>query len=160
LRVFQIRNTVQPVKAWQGEYGPSPHQMVRDQVAEYEASGGSANLSPRAKLPIVVVTMRGNRTGKTRKIAVMRVAHDGEYALVGSVGGAAKHPVWYYNLKADPTAVLLQDGPEPFPVVVRELDGEERALWWERAVVAYPPYADYQRRTSRTIPVFLAKRTG
>jgi F420H(2)-dependent quinone reductase len=153
-----MRHTVQPVNGWQGEYGPSPYQMVRDQVAEYEASGGSASLSPHAKLPIVVVTMRGNRTGKTRKVALMRVEYDREYALVGSMGGAAKHPVWYYNLKADPGAVLLQDGPEPFPVVVRELDGDERALWWERAVTAYPPYAEYQQRTSRMIPVFLATR--
>jgi deazaflavin-dependent oxidoreductase (nitroreductase family) len=156
--MFQIRHNVQPVEQMQGEYGPSPHQMVRDQVAEYEASRGTANLSPRAKLPIVVFTLRGHRTGKIRKVAVMRVEHDGGYALVGSRGGAATHPAWYYSLKANPTAVLLQDGPEPFPVDVRELDGAERAIWWERAVAAYPPYAEYQQRTSRKIPVFLATR--
>ena len=88
----------------------------------------------------------------------MRVEHDGDYALVGSRGGAATHPAWYYSLKADPAAVLLQDGPEPFPVDVRELDGAERAIWWERAVAAYPPYAEYQQRTSRKIPVCLETR--
>jgi F420H(2)-dependent quinone reductase len=142
--------------ALDGEYVPSPHQMVRDQVAEYEASGGRVNLSPRARLPVVIVTMRGNKTGKVRKIAVMRVEHAGQYAIVGSMGGAPAHPVWYYNLRADPATVLLQDGPDPFPVSVRELAGQERAIWWERAVAAYPPYATYQELTTRTIPVFLA----
>jgi F420H(2)-dependent quinone reductase len=143
-----------------GEYVPSPHQMVRDQVTEYEASAGRVNLSPRARLPVVIVTMRGNKTGKIRKIAVMRVEYAGEYAIVASMGGAPRHPVWYYNLKADPAAVLLQDGPAPFPVRVRELAGAERASWWERAVAAYPPYATYQDLTTRTIPVFLATRLG
>lgn len=89
-------------------------------------------------------------------MALMRVEHDGEYALVASKGGAPTHPVWYYNLIANPTAVTIQDGPEPFDVVVRELSGDERATWWERAVAAYPPYADYQVKTDRTIPVLLA----
>jgi F420H(2)-dependent quinone reductase len=146
--------------ALDGEYVPSPHQMVRDQVSEYEASGGLVNLSPRAKLPVVIVTMRGKKTGKIRKIAVMRVEHAGEYAIVGSMGGAPRHPVWYHNLKADPVAVLLQDGPTPFPVSVRELGGGERAIWWGRAVAAYPPYATYQEMTMRTIPVFLATPLG
>ena len=90
----------------------------------------------------------------------MRVEHDGEYVLIASKGGAPSHPVWYYNLKADPKAVVIQDGPEPFAAEVRELDGEERARWWERAVAAYPPYAEYQERTARKIPVFLATRSS
>jgi F420H(2)-dependent quinone reductase len=144
-----------------GEYEPSPAQWVRDQVAEYEASGGQrANTLRDTGLPVVIVTSRGNKSGKIRKMALMRVEHDGEYALVASKGGAPNHPVWYYNLTADPTSVLLQDGPEPFPVEVRELDGEERTQWWDRAVAAYPPYAEYQQRTSRTIPVLLATRRG
>lgn len=108
--------------------------------------------------PIVIVTTRGNKTGKIRKMGLMRVEHGGEYLLVASMGGAPKHPVWYFNLKSDPSAVVIQDGPEPFAVDVRELDGEERALWWDRAVAAYPPYAEYQQRTTRKIPVLLARR--
>ena len=88
----------------------------------------------------------------------MRVEHDGEYALVGSMGGAPKDPVWVRNLKSDPTAVMIQDGPEPFLAEVRELDGDEKALWWDRAVAAFPPYAEYQKRTERVIPVFVARR--
>jgi F420H(2)-dependent quinone reductase len=142
-----------------GEYEPSPAQWVRDQVAEYEASGGQrANTLRDTGLPVVIVTSRGNKSGKVRKMALMRVEHDGEYALVASKGGAPDHPVWYYNLKADPEAVEIQDGPEPFAVEVRELDGDERAQWWKRAVAAYPPYAEYQEKTSRKIPVFLASR--
>jgi F420H(2)-dependent quinone reductase len=102
--------------------------------------------------------MRGNRSGKVRKIALMRVEHDGDYALVASKGGAPSHPVWYYNLRANPDEVTIQDGPEPFAVRVREVSGDERAGWWERAVAAYPPYADYQERTDREIPVFVAVR--
>jgi F420H(2)-dependent quinone reductase len=140
-----------------GEYEPSSAQWVRDQVAEYEASGGQrANTLRDTGLPVVIVTTRGNKSGKIRKMALMRVEHDGEYALVASMGGAPENPVWYYNLKADPQGAMLQDGPEPFEVQVRELDGDERGQWWERAVAAYPPYAEYQRKTSRTIPVFLA----
>jgi F420H(2)-dependent quinone reductase len=142
-----------------GEYEPSPAKWVRDQVAEYEASGGQrANTLRDTGLPVVIVTTRGNKSGKIRKMALMRVEHNGEYALVASLGGAPNHPVWYYNLKADPTGVRIQDGPEPFAVEVRELDGGERAQWWERAVAAYPPYAEYQEKTKRTIPVFLATR--
>ena len=144
-----------------GEYEPSSAQWVRDQVAEYEASGGQrANTLGDTGLPVVIVTTRGNKSGKIRKMALMRVEHDGQYALVASMGGAPKNPVWYYNLKADPTAVVLQDGPEPFEAEVRELDGDERAVWWDRAVAAYPPYAEYQQKTSRTIPVLLATRRG
>jgi deazaflavin-dependent oxidoreductase (nitroreductase family) len=143
----------------EGEYEPSPEKWVRDQVEEYERSGGQrANTLRNTDLPIILVTTRGNKSGKIRKFALMRVEHDGEYALVASKGGAPKHPVWYYNVKADPH-VVLQDGPEPFDATARELDGDERALWWERAVAAFPPYADYEKRTDRRIPVFVATRT-
>ena len=145
----------------EGEYAPSTAKWVRDQVEAYEQSGGEkANTLRETGLPIVVVTMRGNKTGKVRKIALMRVEHDGEYALVASRGGAPKHPVWYYNLTANPDEVTLQDGPQPFEVSVRQVSGDERANWWERAVAAYPPYADYQKRTERVIPVFVASRRG
>jgi deazaflavin-dependent oxidoreductase (nitroreductase family) len=128
-------------------------------VAEYEASSGArANTLRDTGLPIVIFTTRGNRSGKVRKTPVMRVEHDGEYALVASKGGAPTHPVWYYNLLANPDDVMLQDGPEPFDVVVRPVSGEERALWWDRAVEAYPPYAEYQLKTEREIPVLVARR--
>ena len=107
---------------------------------------------------MIILTTRGNKTGKIRKTPLMRVEHDGEYALVASMGGAPQHPVWYHNLKADPRAVTIQDGPEPFDAEVREVTGDERALWWERAVAAYPPYAEYQAKTERTIPVLVARR--
>jgi deazaflavin-dependent oxidoreductase (nitroreductase family) len=142
-----------------GEYEPSSQQWVRDQVAEYEASGGQrANTLMDTGLPIIIVATRGNKSGKVRKTPLMRVEHDGEYALVASQGGAPRHPVWYFNLKADPTAVTVQDGPEPFDAVVHEAEGDERDVWWERAVAAYPPYADYQTKTDRRIPVLIARR--
>jgi deazaflavin-dependent oxidoreductase (nitroreductase family) len=141
----------------QGEYAPSPAAWVRDQVETYEQSGGQEATTLRdTGLPIIVVTMRGNKSGKVRKIALMRVEHGGEYALVASKGGAPKHPVWYYNLLSNPDEVTIQDGPEPFGVRVRQVLGDERRVWWERAVAAYPPYADYQKRTEREIPVFVA----
>jgi len=143
----------------EGEYEPSPQAWVRDQVAEYESSGGQrANTLFDTGLPVIIVTTRGNKSGKIRKFALMRVEHDGEYALVASKGGAPTHPVWYYNLIADPEAVMIQDGPEVFDVVVREVSGDERAMWWERAVAAYPPYAAYQTKTDRKIPVLAATR--
>jgi deazaflavin-dependent oxidoreductase (nitroreductase family) len=142
-----------------GEYEPSPAEWVRNQVQEYESSGGArANTLLDTGWPIVIFTTRGHRSGKIRKVPVMRVEHDGEYALVASKGGAPENPLWYYNLVAYPEDVLLQDGPEPFAVTVRQIEGDEYAQWWERAVAAYPPYADYQVKTSRTIPVFLARR--
>lgn len=141
----------------EGEYEPSPSEWVRDQVAEYESSGGQrANTLLDTGRPIVIFTTRGNKSGKIRKTPVMRVEHDGEYALVASMGGAPQNPVWYYNLIAYPDDVLLQDGPEPFSVVVREVKGDDREVWWERAVDAYPSYADYQEKTERVIPVFVA----
>jgi deazaflavin-dependent oxidoreductase (nitroreductase family) len=143
----------------EGEYEPSPAEWVRNQVAEYESSGGErANTLRDTGLPIIVVTTRGNRSGHLRKNPLMRVEHDGEYALVASKGGAPTNPVWYHNLVADPTAVVIQDGPEPFDAVVRQIKGEERATWWARAVAAYPPYAEYQAATTREIPVFVASR--
>jgi deazaflavin-dependent oxidoreductase (nitroreductase family) len=144
-----------------GDYAPSRAQWVRDQVETYERSGGQqANTLRDTGLPVIIVTMRGNRTGKIRKIALMRVEHDGEYALVASMGGAPTNPVWYHNLKANPDAVTIQDGSEPFDARVREVAGSERATWWERAVAAYPPYAEYQERTDREIPVFVASHTS
>src|SRR5215207_5872865 len=120
-----------------GDYEPSRAEWVRDQVEAYERSGGTeANTLRDTGLPIVVVTTRGGRSGKIRKFALMRVEHEGDYALIGSMGGAPKDPAWVHNLRADPEAVMIQDGPEPFDVTVREVDGEERATWWERAVVA------------------------
>jgi len=143
----------------EGEYEPSSAQWVRDQVAEYEASAGArANTLRDTGLPIVIFTTRGNRSGKVRKTPVMRVEFNGEYALVASKGGAPNHPVWYYNLLANPDDVTLQDGPEAFNVVVRQISGDERAAWWERSVAAYPPYAEYQLKTEREIPVFVATR--
>ena len=145
----------------QGEYEPSAAQWVRDQVDVYERSGGQqANTLRDTGLPVIIVTMWGNRSGKIRKIALMRVEHNGEYALVASMGGAPKHPVWYHNLKANPDQLIIQDGPEPFEASVREVTGQERAEWWERAVAAYPPYAEYQKKTDREIPVFVASGKG
>ena len=144
-----------------GEYVPSTSQWVRDQVEEYESSGGQrANKLADTGLPVIIVTTRGNKSGKIRKTPLMRVEHDGEYALVASQGGAPTHPVWYYNLKADPKAVMIQDGPEPHDMTVRELSGDERATWWERAVEAWPDYAEYQTKTDRQIPLFIATPKG
>src|SRR5437763_16600371 len=143
----------------EGEYIPSRAGWVRDQVAEYEASAGAkANTLRDTGLPVIIVTMRGRKSGAVRKIALMRVEHDGEYALVASMGGAPKNPVWYYNLVDNPDEVTIQDGPERFEAEVRELSGDERSAWWKRAVAAYPPYAEYQTRTDRQIPVFVASR--
>lgn len=140
-----------------GDYLPSASDWVREQVEAYERSGGrEANTLRDTGIPIIVVTMRGNQTGAVRKIALMRVEHDGEYALVASYGGRPNHPVWYRNLLADPDNVWVQDGPEPFRVRVREVTGEERQTWWGRAAVVYPPYVEYQQKTERTIPVLVA----
>lgn len=139
-----------------GEYEPSPSKWVRDQVETYERTGGlEANTLLDTGLPVVIVTSVGNKSGKIRKTALMRVEHEGDYALIGSMGGAPTNPVWVNNLRSNPH-ISIQDGPEPFDAIVREVDGEERELWWERAVAAYPPYAEYQQRTERRIPVFVA----
>jgi len=145
----------------EGEYGPSPAQWVRDQVEEYEKSGGTrANTLRDTGLPVIIVTTRGRSSGKIRKFALMRVEHGGEYALVASKGGAPDHPRWYHNLVADPSAVMIQDGPAPFDAEVREVTGADKAEWWERAVAAFPPYAEYQSKTDRSIPVLVARRRG
>ncbi len=138
-----------------GEYEPSPAAWVRDQVELYERSGGTEGTTLRG-LPVIILTTKGAQSGKLRKTPLMRVEHDGEYALVASQGGAPKHPVWYWNLLADPQ-VELQDGPAPKDMTVREVSGAEKALWWERAVAAWPDYANYQRKTDRRIPVFVAR---
>ena len=144
-----------------GEYEASPWDWVREQVETYERTGGrEANTLRDTGLPVIIVTTRGNKSGKIRKTPLMRVEHNGEYALVASMGGAPKNPVWYNNLKAHPDEVTLQDGEKPFEADVRELSGDERARWWERAVAAYPPYAEYQQNTERLIPVFVASRKG
>jgi F420H(2)-dependent quinone reductase len=143
----------------EGEYEASPWDWVREQVETYERTGDKeANTFADTGLPIILVTTRGNKSGKLRKTPLMRVEHNGEYALVASMGGAPKNPVWYYNLQADPESVEIQDGAEPFHAQVRELTGDERAEWWTRAVAAYPPYAEYQTKTERVIPVFVAGR--
>lgn len=144
--------------ALEGEYVPSTWQWVREQVDAYESSGGAQAATLRdTGLPIIVITTLGNKTGKVRKAALMKVEHNGEYALVGSMGGAPKNPVWVYNLRANPTAVMVQDGPEPWDADVREIDGPERDEWWARCVAAFPNYAEYQAKTTRKIPVFIAK---
>jgi deazaflavin-dependent oxidoreductase (nitroreductase family) len=144
----------------EGEYEASPWTWVREQVETYERTGGrEANTLRDTGLPIIILTTRGNKSGKVRKTPLMRVEHEGEYALVASMGGAPKHPVWYFNLRAEPS-VTLQDGPAPQAYDVRELQGDERAAWWDRAVAAFPPYAEYQQKTKRLIPVFVASRRG
>jgi F420H(2)-dependent quinone reductase len=142
-----------------GDYEPSSRKWVRDQVERYEATDGrEANTLAGTSRPIVIFTTRGRKSRKIRKFALMRVEHDGKYAMVGSMGGAPKHPEWYLNLKADPDALMVQDGADRFGATARELQGDERAIWWQRAVEAYPTYADYQEKTNRRIPVLLAER--
>lgn len=137
----------------QGTYVPSPDQRARDQVEEYESSGGTRGTTLR-DLPVVILTTLGARSGSIRKSPLMRVEHEGAYAVVASMGGAPKHPVWYHNIVANPH-VELQDGPVKQDMVAREVTGAEKAQWWERCVAAYPDYADYQRKTERQIPVFV-----
>jgi len=144
----------------EGEYRPSALEWVRDQIAEYEASNGQrANTLRDTGIPVIIVTMRGHASGNVRKIALMRVEHDGAYALVASYGGSPEHPAWYTNLVADPD-VEIQDGPEPHDFRVREATGDERAEWWDRAVSVFPSYAEYQAKTERVIPVLVAERLG
>ena len=141
-----------------GEYEPSPAKWVRDQVQEYEGSGGRSGTTMR-DMPVIIVTTRGAKSGKLRKVPLMRVEHDGEYAAVASMGGAAKNPVWYFNLVADPR-VEVRDGTVVQTMIAREVTGEEKAIWWKRCVAAFPDYADYQARTERPIPVFVLTPTA
>jgi F420H(2)-dependent quinone reductase len=136
-----------------GEYEPSTSEWVRDQVALYESSGGTEGNTMR-DVPIVVFTSRGVKSGKLRKTPLMRVEHDGVYAAVASKGGAPEHPNWYHNFLAEPR-VDVQDGPEPQEYVAREVTGEERATWWERATAVWPDYDEYQAKSEREIPVFV-----
>ena len=144
-----------------GEYEPSPSEWVRDQVEAYESSGGEKGSTLLdTGLPVVIVGHLGRHSRKVRKTPLMRVEHGGEYALVASKGGAPEHPVWYLNLTGAPDQVTIQDGAEPFDAVVREVDGDDRQQWWDRAVAASPPYAEYQEKTERRIPVLVARRAG
>jgi deazaflavin-dependent oxidoreductase (nitroreductase family) len=140
-----------------GEYAPSTTDWARKQAEAYEASGGEQASDMRG-MSIIVLTSVGAKTGKLRKTALMRVEHDGQYAVVGSLGGAPKHPLWVYNLRSQPL-VELQDGPEKHDYIAREPEGDERKIWWERSVEAFPNYADYQKKTERVIPVFVLTRT-
>ena len=136
-----------------GEYEPSTSDWAREQAELIESSGGTEGTTLRG-MPVILLTTLGAKSGKLRKTALMRVEHDGEYAVVASLGGAPKHPVWYFNITKNPL-VELQDGPVRKDYTTRELEGEERDTWWERAVAAFPDYADYQAKTERVIPVFL-----
>lgn len=139
-----------------GEYEPSTSEWVRDQVDTYEATRGrEANTLGNTGIPVIIVTSLGARSGKLRKFALMRVEHDGQYALVASIGGAPTNPSWYHNLVAEPL-VMIQDGPEPHDYLTHIAEGDERASWWERAVEVFPTYAEYEAKTDRMIPVFVA----
>lgn len=140
-----------------GEYEPSPAEWVRDQVREYEGSGGTAGTTMRG-MPVIIVTTRGAKSGKLRKVPLMRVEHHGEYAAVASMGGAPKNPLWYFNLVANPQ-VQVQDGTVVQTMTAREVTGQEKAIWWQRCVAAFPDYADYQAKTERAIPVFVLAAT-
>jgi F420H(2)-dependent quinone reductase len=139
----------------EGEYEPSTQQWVREQVETIESSGGTEGTTMRG-MPVIVITNRGAKSGKLRKTPLMRVEHDGSYAAVASKGGAPEHPVWYYNLVAEPH-VELQDATLKQDMTARLVTGEERAAWWERAVAAFPDYADYATKTDREIPVFVVE---
>ncbi len=138
-----------------GEYEPSPAQWVRDQVALYESSGGTQGTTLR-EMPVILLTNRGSKSGMLRKTPLMRVEHEGSYAAVGSKGGAPENPLWVANVLAHPE-VELQDGPVKQDMTARRVTGVERAEWWERAVAAFPDYADYQKKTQREIPVFVVE---
>ena len=141
-----------------GEYEPSPSEWVRTQVGQYERSNG-AEASELAGAPVVIVTTVGNKSGKLRKTPLMRVEHEGSYAIVASQGGAPSHPYWYWNIKAEPH-VELRDKDRVGDYTAREVSGEEREQWWDRAVAVYPDYSDYQAKTERTIPVFVLEPRG
>ncbi|GGF29758.1 nitroreductase family deazaflavin-dependent oxidoreductase [Williamsia phyllosphaerae] len=137
----------------EGEYAPSTSDWAREQAEKIEQSGGTEGTDMQG-MPVVVLTTIGNKSGKLRKTPLMRVEHDGHYAVVASLGGAPKHPVWYFNIAANPR-VELRDGTDVNDYVAREVFGGEKQTWWDRAVEAYPPYADYQEKTDREIPVFV-----
>ena len=140
-----------------GTYEPSASDWVREQVETYEATDGrEASTLRDTGIPVVIVTSRGAKSGNLRKFALMRVEHEGEYALIASKGGAPEHPDWYHNLVAEPM-VELQDGPEPHDYTTEIVEGDERAAWWDRAVEVFAPYAEYAEKTDRTIPVFVAR---
>lgn len=136
-----------------GDYEPSTSDWARENAETYMASGGTAGTELNGK-PVILLTTIGAKTGKIRKTPLMRVEHNGEYAVVASLGGAPKNPVWYYNVKKNPR-VELQDGTTSGDYTAREVFGDEKAQWWQRAVAAFPDYADYQTKTDREIPVFV-----
>ncbi len=142
----------------EGEYAPSTSGWARKQAEAYEASDGATSNTLRGR-PIIVLTSVGAKSGKLRKTPLMRVEHDGRYAVVASLGGSAKHPVWYWNLKKHPH-VELQDGAEKHDYEAREATGDEKAEWWQRAIEVWPDYARYQERTDREIPVFVLTRAS
>jgi len=144
------------VMSLNGEYEPSAAKWVRDQVQEYEGSGGTSGTTMR-DMPVIIVTTVGAKSGKVRKVPLMRVEHNGEYAAVASMGGAPKNPVWYSNLVANPR-VEVRDGTVVQAMTAREVTGEEKSIWWQRCVAAFPDYADYQAKTRRSIPVFVLTR--
>jgi deazaflavin-dependent oxidoreductase (nitroreductase family) len=136
-----------------GDYEPSTSDWARENAEEYMASGGEKGTELKGR-PVILLTTIGAKTGKVRKTPLMRVEHGGEYAVVASLGGAPKNPVWYYNIVANPR-VELQDGAETRDYDSREVFGDEKAAWWERAVATWPDYAEYQTKTDRQIPVFV-----
>lgn len=142
----------------EGRYAPTRRDAVREQVELYESSGGTEGTTLDG-YPVVVITSRGARSGHLRKNPVMRIEKDGDYCVVASLGGAPRHPDWYFNVKANPL-VDLQDGPAKQPMLATEASGAERERWWERAVAAFPRYAEYQRSTSRLIPLFVLRPAG
>ena len=136
-----------------GEYEPSTSDWARENAEKYMESGGTEGTELKGK-PVILLTTIGAKSGKIRKTPLMRVEHNGEYAVVASLGGAPKHPVWYHNVKKNPR-VELQDGSTTRDYEAREVFDDEKATWWERAVEAWPDYADYQKKTDRQIPVFV-----
>jgi F420H(2)-dependent quinone reductase len=154
--------TFQPVYAGRmplsGDYEPSTSDWARENAEQYMESGGTEGTALQGK-PVILLTTLGAKTGKIRKTPLMRVEHDGDYAVVASLGGAPKNPVWYHNVKKNPR-VELQDGTTSGDYEAREVFGDEKAVWWQRAVEAWPDYAEYQKKTDRQIPVFVLSPVG
>lgn len=136
-----------------GEYEPSPSDWAREQAETFERSGGTEANTLKG-VPIILLTTKGAKSGKLRKTPLMRVEHEGEYAVVASLGGAPNHPVWYHNIVAEPL-VELQDGPTKRDYNAREVHGDEKATWWQRAAAVWPDYNEYQKKTDREIPIFV-----